>query len=391
MASFRSERVVALFAGIGGLEYGLHRRNWSTELFCEIDPGAQAVLAQHFQDARIAADVRQITSLPADTAMVTAGFPCQDLSQAGRTLGISGGRSGLVDQVFRLLEQPRGSPRWLLLENVPFMLQLDRGRAMRHLTEALGERGFRWAYRVVDARAFGLPQRRWRVLLLASRVADPRQVLFGDDAVEPAGAEPDDYACGFYWTEGTRGLGWAVDAVPTLKGGSAVGIASPPAVRLTAGRGVVTPGIADAERLQGFDAGWTRPALDAPGVRSGHRWKLVGNAVSTRMSTWIADRLAAPVDYDGARDAPMRPDSPWPVAGWGELGVMRRTRVGRWPVEAPYEHLEQFLRQTQPLSARATAGFLRRARAGSLRFVPGFLDDVTKHLIDVGGNPSEAA
>lgn len=389
--SSERERVVALFAGIGGLEYGLHQRAWATELFCELDPAAQAVLAHHFPAAELIADVRQVPQLPADTAMVTAGFPCQDLSQAGRTSGIAGDRSGLVDEVFRLIEPRRGGPRWLLLENVPFMLQLDQGRAMRHLTEALSERGFRWAYRVVDARAFGLPQRRWRVLLLASRSADPREVLFGDDAVEPADAEPDDHACGFYWTEGTRGLGWAVDAVPTLKGGSTVGIPSPPGVRLTAGRGVVTPGITDAERLQGFDAGWTEPALEVPGVRSGHRWKLVGNAVSTRLSTWIADRLAAPVPYDGSWDAPLHTGNAWPLAGWGERGVTRRTRVGRWPIEAPYEHLEDFLQQPQPLSARAAAGFLRRARAGSLRFVPGFLDDVAKHLVEMGGNPSEAA
>jgi len=127
------------------------------------------------------------------------------------------------------------------------MLQLDRGRAMRHLTDALEELGYRWAYRVVDARAFGLPQRRLRVVLLASRTEDPREVLFADD-VAPDLPELDDaelYDCGFYWTEGVRGLGWVVDAVPTLKGGSAVGIVSPPAVRRRAGYdeglGIVTP------------------------------------------------------------------------------------------------------------------------------------------------------
>lgn len=391
MSSFGPGQVVALFAGIGGLEYGLHERGWSTELFCEIDPGAQAVLAKRFSGVEVVPDVRTIRSLPAGTDMVSAGFPCQDLSQAGRTLGISGDRSGLVNQVFRLVKRRRGGPRWLLLENVPFMLQLDRGRAMRHLTAALEELGYRWAYRVVDARAFGRPQRRWRVLMLASRIADPREVLFGDDAIEPVAGEPDAHACGFYWTEGTRGLGWAVDAVPTLKGGSTIGIASPPAVRLTDGRGVVTPGITDAERLQGFDADWTLPALDVAGTLPGQRWKLIGNAVSTRMSAWVADRLAAPVRYNGSEDLPLQPGDSWPMAAWGNNGVAHRAEVGMWPIEAPYEHLEDFLRDTRPLSARATAGFLRRARAGSLRFVPGFLDDVAEHLLSMGGDPSVAA
>ena len=64
---------------------------------------------------------------------------------------------------------------------------------------------------------------------------------------------------GFYWTEGVRGLGWAPDAIPTLKNGSTIGIASPPAILLPWGE-VMTPDIRDAERLQGFAEDWTLPA-----------------------------------------------------------------------------------------------------------------------------------
>src|SRR5262249_20157701 len=156
--------------------------------------------------------------------LVAAGFPCQDLSQAGKTTGIAGARSGLVGEVLRLLEAHR-TP-WVLLENVPFMLQLARGEAMNVITSALESLGYYWAYRVIDARAFGLPQRRRRVYLVASNVADPRTVLFADDAghIEEPKLNGHAVACGFYWTEGIRGLGWAVDAVPTLKGGSTIGI-----------------------------------------------------------------------------------------------------------------------------------------------------------------------
>ena len=99
------------------------------------------------------------------------------------------------------------------------MLQLDRGRGMRFLVDELESRGFAWAYRVVDTIAFGLPQRRRRVILLASRTDDPRKVLFADDAMPADATFSEDVWCGFYWTEGLRGLGWAIDAVPTLKGG----------------------------------------------------------------------------------------------------------------------------------------------------------------------------
>ncbi|MGB6052741.1 MAG: DNA cytosine methyltransferase, partial [Rhodococcus sp. (in: high G+C Gram-positive bacteria)] len=118
---------------MGGLELGLAEQGWSTELLCEIDPGAGAVLGARFPDVPLHTDVTKLRALPSGTELVAAGFPCQDLSQAGRTAGITGTRSGLVDEVFRLVKR-RNGPRWLLIENVPFMLQLGRGAAMRHIT-----------------------------------------------------------------------------------------------------------------------------------------------------------------------------------------------------------------------------------------------------------------
>src|SRR5262249_48028824 len=143
--------VVGLFAGIGGIELGLHEAGHQTTLLCDIDSAAQQVLAARFPELTLVGDVREIVALPS-ADIVAAGFPCQDLSQAGRTAGITGHQSSVVSEVFRLLR--RSTPSWLLLENVPFMLQLERGEAMRYLTASLEDLGFRWAYRVVDARAF---------------------------------------------------------------------------------------------------------------------------------------------------------------------------------------------------------------------------------------------
>src|SRR4029077_8254229 len=130
---------------------------------------------------------------------------------------------------------------------------------MEYVVGELERLEYRWAYRVIDTRAFGIPQRRERVFLVASKTEDPRKVLFSGSVEAPVGKrELNGAACGFYWTEGTKGLGWAVDAIPTLKGGSTVGIPSPPAILLPSGR-IVKPDIRDAERLQGFRADWTRP------------------------------------------------------------------------------------------------------------------------------------
>lgn len=375
--------VVGLFAGIGGIEIGLHNAGHRTELLCEIDPAAQRVLRAHFPEIPLTADVRELESIP-DAGICAAGFPCQDLSQAGRTVGIRGTNSGLVAEVFRLVE--RGDPRWLLLENVPFMLQLDRGAAMRFLTRSLEQLGFNWAYRVVDTRSFGLPQRRQRVIVLASRTRDPREVLFAGNEHEPSWPDPSDVACGFYWTEGIRGLGWAVDAIPTLKGGSTIGIPSPPAIRFPDGL-IGTPDLRDAERLQGFEIDWTAPASDN-GQRKGFRWKLVGNAVSVPVAHWVGTRLRDPRPYDGSHDEPLAPGAPWPKAAWGVAGETRRANVSTWPVRDEYQHLADFLRfDPAPLSERATSGFLRRTRESSLNFPREFLDEVEAHLATVRAEP----
>ncbi|MEW6319512.1 MAG: DNA (cytosine-5-)-methyltransferase [Acidobacteriota bacterium] len=362
--------VAGLFAGIGGIELGLAQAGHDSHLLCEIEPGAANVLRRAFSGVHLHEDIRSLKST-GRVDLIAAGFPCQDLSQAGRTAGIRGVNSGLVGHVFRLLDAQKNGPRWLLLENVSFMLQLDRGRGMRFLVDELEARGFCWAYRVVDTRAFGLPQRRQRVILLASTSDDPAQVLFADDATPENTPFSHDVWCGFYWTEGLRGLGWAVDAVPTLKGGSTIGIPSPPAVWNPKDGSICTPDIRDAERLQGFPADWTLPAWEVEGVRKGHRWKLVGNAVSVPVARWVGERLAAPGEFDQSKvSETIRPGVVWPKAALGGPGrEAHAVAVSMWPVNYERPHLADFLRYTMaPLSARAARGFKSRLENSSLRY-----------------------
>src|SRR5574340_62817 len=122
-------RIAGLFAGIGGFELGMHQAGHETALLCDILPAAQAVLQQRFPGVDYRTDITKLRSLPADVDLVCAGFPCQDLSQAGRTAGLDGERSSLIGEVFRLLRRRRVST--VVVENVPFMLQLNGGAAMR--------------------------------------------------------------------------------------------------------------------------------------------------------------------------------------------------------------------------------------------------------------------
>lgn len=385
-------RVAGLFAGIGGIELGLSQAGHESTLLCELDPGAARVLEQRFPKVALSRDVRTVKNL-GRVDLVAAGFPCQDLSQAGRTAGINGDNSGLVGHVFRLLDARKRPPRWLLLENVSFMLQLDRGKGMRFLVDQLEARGFEWAYRVVDTQAFGLPQRRQRVILLASKTEDPRRVLFADDS-DPVLAEfTKESWCGFYWTEGLRGLGWAVDCVPTLKGGSTIGIPSPPAIWNPRDGSITTPEIRDAERLQGFDADWTLPALDADRVRRGHRWKLVGNAVSVPVARWVGERLAQPGTFDETRNVGVvRPGVSWPKAAFGRNGSgPYAVDISMWPVTWPRQPLSDFIRYPRvPLSSRAASGFKSRLDMSSLRYPPEFGESLAQYVKRVTHQPAVA-
>ena len=371
-------QVSGLYAGIGGFELGFQRAGHRTILLCEFDVHASKVLRHRLPDAQLHPDVTKLTQLPSETEVVTAGFPCQNLSMAGDKAGIGGGKSAVIDRLFELLDQ-RPIP-WVVIENVYFMLYLARGAAIESILHRLVERGYRWAYRVVDSRAFGLPQRRRRVFIVATQLHDPRNVLLADDAPEQVWPAPVmTRPIGFYWTEGKSGNGLTGDAIPPLKAGSALGIPSPPAVLLpTAGR-VVTPTIEAVERLQGFPNGWTSVLRDRKERRI--RWRLVGNAVSVPVAEWIGRRLSKPGRYDDSDDLPLELGAPWPPAGWNMGGGGMSSKVSEWPLERRRGRISAFATQKWPdLSTRALKGFVTRARKSTLRYPPGFLDALEDNL-----------
>lgn len=364
---------IGLFAGIGGFELGFRRAGIDAVMLCENDPAARSVLTARFPDVCLTDDVCELKALP-KADLLAAGFPCTDLSQAGRTAGIFGRQSGLVEQIFRLLAT--ADPRMhVILENVPFMLSLSRGSAMALVVERLEALDFRWAYRVVDTRSFGLPQRRRRVVLVASRTLDPADVVLTDDRGSPAEIGEGAMA-GFYWTEGNRGLGWTDEGVPPLKGSSGLGIASPPAIWLRGHPVFVTPDLRDAEALQGFPRGWTKAVQPDRA-----RWKLVGNAVSVPVAEWLARRLQRPGKYRPDGESRLVDAAKWPSAARGARGERFAVSVSEWPLRKRYRPLSQFLREDgAPLSQRAAAGFLKRATASSLHFEEGFLKSLKRYL-----------
>lgn len=362
--------IAGLFSGIGGFEVAFEDAGFETNVLVEVDAAARAVLESRFRNVNIRSDVRELSQLDSDTTIVTAGFPCQNLSMAGDKSGITGPKSGVVRKLFSLIDERR--PEMVVIENVYFMLQLDSGQAMDWLTGRFEAMGYHWAYRVVDTMGFGIPQRRRRVFMIGSRDIDPRRVLFADN--EPATREPKptlDRPLGFYWTEGRSGIGFTVDGIPPLKVGSSIGIASPPAVLFPDGE-LLTPSLAACEELQGFSAGWTNAA--AGNAARNSRWRLIGNAVSVPVARWVAGRIKAPGSVLDFEVSEIERSGRWPSAGWNVGEGRVGTVCSEKPIKRESPSISRFRDDSwNLLSERAMNGFIGRVERANLRMPDGFL------------------
>ena len=176
---------VSLFAGIGGFDLALERQGVKVVASVEIDKKAQDVLRRHFPNSTIFGDITGVTGEQLRAAgfepangIITGGFPCQDLSVAGKRAGLAGKRSGLFWEICRLLDETRAQT--FILENVPGLLSSNGGKDMAVVIEALVERGYRVGWRLLDAQYFGIPQRRRRVFIvgcLGNSGQSPAEIL----------------------------------------------------------------------------------------------------------------------------------------------------------------------------------------------------------------------
>jgi site-specific DNA-cytosine methylase len=182
----RAMTFLSLFAGVGGFDLALDRLGMRCVGQVELDPVCRSVLARHFPEVPRHDDVRTTTAWWAAEPrprpdLITAGFPCQDVSAAGHRAGLAGPRTGLFFDLARVVDAL--SPRWVLLENVPGLLSSNRGEDFRVVVATLAQLGYGVAWRVLDARFFGVPQRRRRVFVVGHRGTPcPFAVLFEPDS-----------------------------------------------------------------------------------------------------------------------------------------------------------------------------------------------------------------
>jgi DNA (cytosine-5)-methyltransferase 1 len=176
-------KFVSLFAGVGGFDLGLTRSGHECVGQVEIDKHARAVLDLQFpdvpkhNDVTTAIDWADEIGLTGNIDLVCGGFPCQDLSVAGKRAGLAGARSGLFYDALRFATHTKA--KTILLENVPGLLSSNQGRDFGVLLTALAESGYsNIEWRVLDSQFFGVPQRRRRIFIVASVGTEPfRQIL----------------------------------------------------------------------------------------------------------------------------------------------------------------------------------------------------------------------
>ena len=188
-------KVASFFSGIGGIDLGFENAGMEVIFQCEILSFSQNVLKKHWPAIPLQTDITTLDAKDIPYADVyVGGFPCQDLSLAnqGKRKGLEGARSGLFYKYAELIEQNR--PRWVLIENVPGLLNSANGQDFRIVARTLDELGYCVAWRVLDGQFFGTPQRRRRAYIVASLgTCGAAEVLFeplGDSVIDLQSRKP---------------------------------------------------------------------------------------------------------------------------------------------------------------------------------------------------------
>jgi DNA (cytosine-5)-methyltransferase 1 len=181
---------VSLFAGVGGFDLAMERNGVKVVAAVEIDKKCQEVLAHRFPSSKLFDDVTTVkgsdligAGFTPSRGIITGGFPCQDLSVAGKRAGLAGARSGLFWEIARIVEETQ--TEYAILENVPGLLSSNNGADFAVVLGTMADLGYSVAWRVLDAQYFGVPQRRKRVFIACRRASSGSagEILFKSEGL----------------------------------------------------------------------------------------------------------------------------------------------------------------------------------------------------------------
>ncbi|MFL1515321.1 DNA cytosine methyltransferase [Pseudomonas prosekii] len=272
----------SLFAGIGGFDVGFENAGYRTAWQVELNPVNRAVLADRFPHADQFEDVRHCGAHNLCAVdVITAGFPCQDISLAGSrpsnqaTRGLRGERSGLFWEIIRILKETQ--PRWVVLENVVNLLAINDSQDFETVIGALADCGYVGFWRVLNAQYFGVPQQRRRVFLVAGHRRMPPMELLADaapvEAVPPASSA-------VQWPRPADA--WAANTLLADRAASQIAMGCTTLVAHPNGWDQM------AERQRASEDDGFCLGLDAANLAEAFA---AGNAVVTQITQWIAEKL----------------------------------------------------------------------------------------------------
>lgn len=304
-------KVGSLFSGVGGLDLGFERQGFSISWACDKERSCRKILAKHFPSATIYEDVKTIDPLTASPVdVVIGGFPCQDLSTGGQRKGLAGERSGLFYEFIRIVRDMPTRPSFVVVENVPGMLTSNNGRdfgvVLNEMVKQWSPKSIAW--RLLDSRFFGVPQRRERVFVVAdlrgeraSEVLDLKtdmrrdtraRTTTGKNSVSTFNPLFDEYVEQYpqpirksrkaqsnkdFETWVDTEYSNTLNLFDVGQRSSVLVLENPNVVRY------LTP--LEWERLQGFPDGWTE------GLSDRARYCQMGNAVTVNVAEWVAKRI----------------------------------------------------------------------------------------------------
>ena len=365
-------KILSCFSGIGGLEGTV-----APIAVCEIDPLARGILKTRFPEAEQFEDITTILPPPAD--ILLGGWPCQDISIAGDQAGLQGERSRLFYDLLRVGKTSKAHT--IVAENVPNLLKMRQGKEFYEVLEEFAAHGYAYiSWRTLNARQFSLPQERRRVFIVASRHREVAHSIHRDVELNlHSGSLGTDPAFGFYWTAGIQGLSYHRGVCPTIKVGSSLDIASPPAVHVGGMVRKLKP--SECLRLQGF------AAEGFEGLSDSNIYRMAGNAVARPVGNFVVDGASQVLSNSSvSTQSGFFGSSGVPTGGWSGEGRWEGgevTAVHRLRPMALVANLSAFLENSfdgYELSARAAAGLISRMDSSGKQWPTGLRDALNTRM-----------
>ena len=349
-------RYVSVCSGIEAASVAAEPLGWTPAAFAEIEPFPSAVLASRFPAVQNLGDFTKIEAHHVGAVdLLVGGTPCQSFSVAGGRAGLDDPRGNLTLEFLALAG--RLKPAWIVWENVPGVLSIDRGRTFGTVLGALAELGYGFAYRILDAQFHGIPQRRRRVFVVgcaggawqraAAVLFEPeslrgnlatggkaRQGVAGTLGASSGGADgrliaqcvttgtgrrydaESETPVAFGWQNSAQQGDSCADVSPTLDASKTPAVFDAAQITSATNRSRVTPGAPagtldkgshmhaiangvrrltprECERLQGFPDDWTAVPYRGKPAADGPRYKAIGNSMAVPVMRWIFERIDA--------------------------------------------------------------------------------------------------